>query len=119
MRKTLWVVDDDQEMIHLYVELFQWVGGLDVVTFTDPAELLVAYDQAPEAARPRLVVTDNRMRSMRGTDLAAALRTRTPGLVILLVTGDSGLTCPHASEVIAKPFGTEEMISKISSYFSN
>jgi FixJ family two-component response regulator len=121
MRRILWVVDDDHDLVAAYVELFSAIPGLDLMTFTAPERLLEAYDNAPSGSLPQVIVTDNRMgrTSMTGVELIGQLRRRQQPLRIILVSGDPSLNCQAADVVIRKPFGIDEMISTVSSYLSN
>jgi CheY-like chemotaxis protein len=61
-----------------------------------------------------LVVSDEAMPGMRGTELAAAIRTAWPDLPIILATGYPGL--PNDSErglLLRKPYAQEDLAAAI------
>ncbi len=58
-----------------------------------------------------LIITDNRMSAMSGTDMVSRIR-RIPGreyTPVILLSGDSGLTCEmcNVEAIICKPFRLE------------
>ncbi len=59
-----------------------------------------------------LLLTDVRMPSLGGFELAARLRARRPGLRVLYVSGYTGeglATRPDGAPLLAKPFRTREL----------
>ena len=62
-----------------------------------------------------ILVTDQTMPGMQGTELAAAMRRLTPGLPVVIMSGYFSKISPHAHdelgqvELLAKPFTTDEL----------
>jgi len=62
-----------------------------------------------------LLITDVMLPDMRGTDLAAALKTKRAGLRVLFISGyteGETIVRPDA-EFLGKPFGPEELKRKV------
>jgi CheY-like chemotaxis protein len=68
---------------------------------------------------PAAVITDVLLPAMNGTDLAAELRHRTPGLPVLFVSGYDGDhlardgTLEDGSHFLAKPFSSGELLNAV------
>ena len=78
------VVDDDANVAAILGEILERLGYRPTL-FTDPRHALEAIETAPTA--PDLVITDQIMGAMSGTDLAATLADRHPDLPVILLTG--------------------------------
>ena len=67
--------------------------------------------------RPDLVVSDDMMPGMTGAQLAAELRSITPSLPVLMITGYASMTPGQTLglEVLAKPFGQAELAARVES----
>ncbi len=116
MQTTIWMVDDDESVREiLSLILSHALPGLDIVVFSSPVRLLEAYEALPDESRPRLVLTDNSMPEMNGTDLSRELRRRKSDQRILMVSGDNGLKCPDADRIIAKPFANSGLVEAVRS----
>jgi two-component system cell cycle sensor histidine kinase/response regulator CckA len=90
-------------------------AGFDVTAASGPDEAILAFDAM--TAPIDLLVTDVVMPEMRGPELAARLRSRRPGLKVLLVSG-------YAAEIVeggrdesvpflAKPFSVESLLKAV------
>jgi signal transduction histidine kinase/ActR/RegA family two-component response regulator len=101
--ETILIVDDEKALVRLGEEMVAALGY-------EP----VGYDSSPRAleafrADPRrfdLVLTDEMMPGMTGTQLAAAFHAIRPALPILLMTGYGGpieSTRPDVCEILKKP----------------
>lgn len=115
---SLMVVDDEEELAHLFMELLKG-SGFNCVSFTDPLLAIKHFNQNPE--QYSLVLLDLRMPGLNGIELAKRLKGYNSNVKILLVTGffdeeylnsdefrDSALT-----EVMYKPIKLKELKTRI------
>ncbi len=113
--ETIWVVDDEVAVTGFLTELLDGLG-YRVRSFNDPADLLLAFRQNPEAD---LVISDQTMPGLNGTDLAQALITLRPGLPVILCTGYSDdIDSAHAQTLgihryFTKPLDTSALLSAL------
>ena len=77
------VVDDEQELAHLYKEFIQKIG-YDVVSFTNPVLALEHYKQCID--KYSLILTDLRMPGMSGIEFANKIRELNSKVKIFLTT---------------------------------
>ena len=103
--KPIWIVDDDQS-IRFVLEKALQREGLPCRSFTSPREVL----QALDAETPQVLVSDIRMPGGSGLDLLAQIKTRLPGLPVIIMTAYSDLDSAvsafssGAFEYLPKPF---------------
>jgi CheY-like chemotaxis protein len=113
-------VDDEEDLVYAGEKMLKRLG-YEPVVFQSSAEALKAFSAEPD--RFDLIITDQSMPHMTGTELAReALRIR-PGTPIILCSGFSpdsgeGLSSREAEqigirEVVMKPLGSAEMASII------
>lgn len=76
---------DDEAALTLYLNDLLEGQGYRVRQFNDPAELLRAFEAAPDALD--LLITDQTMPGLSGTVLTQRLLRARPGLPIILCTG--------------------------------
>ncbi|HMR29721.1 MAG TPA: two-component system VirA-like sensor kinase [Geminicoccaceae bacterium] len=115
--ETVLLVDDEQSLVLLVEEMLAALGyepvGLDSAT-----KALAAFRGEP--ARFDLVLADEVMPEMTGTELAAAVHAVRPELPILLMTGNAGPIQPHRlraagiREVLRKPFVSRTIAEALS-----
>jgi CheY-like chemotaxis protein len=84
--KRIWVVDDEPSVAGYFDELLA-SQDYRVRTFDKPVEALRAFQETPEAVD--LLITDQTMPGMSGSDLAQAMLKTRPDLPIYLCTGYS------------------------------
>jgi DNA-binding NtrC family response regulator len=115
-RQTLLVVEDDPEMrAFLHEELRE--AGYDVVTAASGPEGL----ETLAVRSVDVVVTDQRMPGMKGSDLLARVRTREPDLPVVIITAfgsiESAVEAVKAGafHYVAKPFRIEQLLATIES----
>ena len=77
------VIDDEQELAHLYKEFIREIG-YDVVSFTNPVLALEHYKQCFD--KYSLIVTDLRMPGMSGIEFANKIRELNSKVKIFLTT---------------------------------
>jgi DNA-binding NtrC family response regulator len=104
----LLVLDDDREVVaYLGEELGR--EGYAVTALTSPAEALAQID----GSAFDLVISDVEMPEMRGTELLAAIQTRRPGQLVVLMTAFGSIDLAvqavraGAADFVAKPFRIE------------
>jgi DNA-binding NtrC family response regulator len=117
-RRTLLVVDDDANVADFLREsLIE--RGYDVETHTSPEEALGQI----VSKRFDLVITDLRMPGMAGTDILAAILSRRPDQLVLLMTAFGSIDLAVAAvragacDFIAKPFKVEALAFAIERAF--
>jgi DNA-binding response OmpR family regulator len=104
------LVVDDTSSIRTFVNAALRSHGYDVLTAADAWEALRVFDE--NKGRIDLLLVDMVMPGMNGLMLARELVNRCPNLPVLVMTG-----YPHdwlEFEVIDKPFGVNELVSRIS-----
>jgi CheY-like chemotaxis protein len=105
------VVDDDPRQVELLGDALTALG-CDVTTAASAEEAIGLARAWPFD----LVVSDERMPGLAGTELAAALSTVQPGLRVAIVTGFADLAAsalprgPNVDVVLAKPVGLVDLI---------
>lgn len=82
--ESVLIVDDEIELVQLAEEMVASLG-YEAIGFADARAALEAFERDP--MRFDVVLTDERMPSLRGTALAAAIHDLRPDVPILLVTG--------------------------------
>ncbi len=113
--KPIWVVDDDQS-IRFVLEKALAREQLAVRTFTSPRDVVKALD-ADDA--PQVLVSDIRMPGGSGIDLLAEVKSRHPGLPVIIMTAYSDLDSAvsafqgGAFEYLPKPFDVNKAVELI------
>jgi signal transduction histidine kinase/ActR/RegA family two-component response regulator len=104
--ETVLLVDDERSLVLLGEEMLASIG-YEPVGFDNGAAALAAFRAAPD--RFDLVLTDELMPEMTGTELATALHEIRPDLPIILMTGHGGrvgsreVRAGGVREVLKKP----------------
>ncbi|MDE1929770.1 MAG: sigma 54-interacting transcriptional regulator, partial [Burkholderiales bacterium] len=112
--KPIWVVDDDQS-IRFVLERALGREQFTVRTFASPREVLAALDDDA----PQVLVSDIRMPGGSGIDLLAEVKTRHPGLPVIIMTAYSDLDSAvsafqgGAFEYLPKPFDVNAAVALI------
>lgn len=106
---------EDEETIRGLAERVLLQYGYTVVVARNPAEAEVL---AAETKGIGLLLTDVVMPGGSGLVLAATLRSRMPGLKLLVMSGFTGergeaAPVPEGTPFLAKPFGPEELARKV------
>jgi PAS domain S-box-containing protein len=107
------VVDDDPQVLALLESLLV-DAGYSVRALTDPLAAADAFGAEPE--RFRVVVADQVMPHLSGSDLLARLRSLRPALRALLLSGyhDPLGETPSPDGVLRKPIESRELIDRVS-----
>jgi CheY-like chemotaxis protein len=110
------LVDDEAPVLAVTAEVLTRLG-YEPVSFSDSQAALAAFEAAP--ARFDVVVTDDLMPGITGTELASVVRRRRPDMPIVLVSGYSGpiLTqqalAAGVSELLTKPLQLREIATTL------
>jgi len=116
--KPIWIVDDDQS-IRFVLEKALLREGLPTRSFTSPKELLSALDVAGDDGGPQVLVSDIRMPGGSGLELLEKVKTRLPGLPVIIMTAFSDLDSAvsafqgGAFEYLPKPFDLPRAVELI------
>jgi two-component system nitrogen regulation response regulator GlnG len=112
--KPIWVVDDDQS-IRFVLEKALQREQLPVRTFSNPRDVM----RALEEDAPQVLVSDIRMPGGSGIDLLGEVKTRFPGLPVIIMTAFSDLESAvsafqgGAFEYLPKPFDVTTAVDLI------
>jgi DNA-binding response OmpR family regulator len=111
------LVDDDPEVLDVQAQILSRLGYC-VTAFRDPQEAFARFRDDP--CRFDLVITDEIMPGLRGTEMAALIRGIRPDLPIMIVT--AGLEVErtrgktkalHIGNVFLKPFDKSGLAAAI------
>jgi PAS domain S-box-containing protein len=111
------LVVDDEELLTYYFEELLADEGHQVSTCNDPLKALDML--AEKAANFDVLITDQTMPGLLGTELAQQARRINPRLKIILCTGDSGLVSGGSTQydfldhIQAKPVDPDELFAVI------
>lgn len=103
--KRVLVVDDEPTVAKLIQELLK-MEGYESEVYHDPRDALSSFERTPEAFS--LLVTDQTMPGMTGSELAKSVMGRCPNFPIILCTGFSATI----DEEIAKAMGIKAFFTK-------
>jgi len=112
------IVDDELAFTLALKELLTATGA-QVTVYDNPRDLVVVLTSSPETFD--LIITDEMMPQMTGTDLARELRVINPGLPIILYTGYANcidkeiIAAIGISRVVTKPIKFSSFLDEISS----
>ena len=116
--KPIWIVDDDQS-IRFVLEKALQREELPTRSFTNPKDVLAALEHADEDGGPQVLVSDIRMPGGTGLDLLDKVKTRFPGLPVIIMTAFSDLDSAvsafqgGAFEYLPKPFDVPKAVELI------
>jgi PAS domain S-box-containing protein len=111
-------VVDDEEIVGSCTKLALESKGYQAAHYRSAAECLETMKQGGHGA-PDLLLTDQTMPGMQGTELAAQMRKNYPGLPVVIMSGYfSKISSEALNELghvglLAKPFTTEELAQAI------
>jgi HD-like signal output (HDOD) protein len=110
MKSTIYIVDDQPEVLETAVLIVRGVmPEAEVTGFTDPQKTLDAVRQNP----PRLVLSDQTMPIMDGTQLLEQVRQMSPATLRIIMSGyvplDRLTSITSAHQYVAKPFDAMEL----------
>ena len=116
---SVMVVDDEEELAHLFMELLKG-SGYNTVAFTDPLLALEHFRSDPE--QYSFILSDLRMPGMNGIELAKRIRDYNSRVKILLITAfydienqnnDADLKEANISNVLKKPIKLTELRTQV------
>ncbi|MCP3169444.1 response regulator [Myxococcus qinghaiensis] len=103
------LVEDDGDSRELLAELLEF--EFDVVTASDGLAGLKAF----ESELPDVVVTDESLPGLHGTELARRVKARAPRTRVILVSGYTQVDgAEHCDLVLRKPIDVERLSSSVS-----
>jgi PAS domain S-box-containing protein len=111
--ETVLLVEDDSMLRELLADVLGG-AGYRVLVAADPAQALAL--SPSQIAGVQLLVSDQVMPGMRGSELAQELLRHVPGLQVILMSGyseaDEGAAAPEevAAHFLQKPFSTKELL---------
>ena len=114
--ETVMIVDDERALVDLAEEIIAALG-YEPVGFASSSAALTAFRTAPE--RFDLVLTDESMPEMIGTELAQAIRGLRPTIPIILMTGYGGTQLANRaadiglSDVLRKPLHRRDLAESL------
>jgi PAS domain S-box-containing protein len=114
--ETVMIVDDERSLVALAEEIIANLG-YEPVGFDSSSAALEAFRAAPD--RFDLVLTDESMPDMLGTELAEAIRRLRPDIPIILMTGYGGTQLANRaaevglSEVLRKPLHRRDLADSL------
>lgn len=114
MPKTIWLLDDEQEILLILAEILQ--GRHEIEAFSDPRELVKAITHG---RRPNAIVTDYHMPNLNGLDLARRINDAGCTAPLILISGyvnkNVGLDAinAHVFKILEKPFTPRDLNSAI------
>jgi PAS domain S-box-containing protein len=114
--ETVMIVDDERPLVDLAEEIIADLG-YEPVGFASSSAALEAFRAAPE--RFDLVLTDESMPELIGTELAQAIRRLRPNIPIILMTGYGGTQLANRaadiglSDVLRKPLHRRELADSL------
>src|SRR5215475_7188116 len=118
-KKRILVVDDEPFVCDA-VKMMLAFDGHDVVTASNGNEALGLFDKD----KFDLVITDFAMPGMKGDELAAAVKARSPHQPIVMITAyaemlhSAGKSLPGVDYVVSKPFLLEHLREALASVLS-
>lgn len=115
-REVILLVDDEEMMLDVTRQILERLG-FDVVAKTSSIDALEAFQEEPDEFD--LVITDQVMPNMTGTQLARKLVSIRPDISVILCSGFPENVCPEEfksigiKEFIAKPISKQEIAAII------
>jgi CheY-like chemotaxis protein len=109
--RTILLVDDQKDVLDVLAAILE-AAGAEVAPSTEPADLLAAVQDDPQAWD--LVITDYDMPGMTGAGLAASVRAIAPAMPVILVTALAGVAGRDGAAfdaILAKPVDRNALVA--------
>ena len=97
--KPIWIVDDDQS-IRFVLEKALARESLPTRSFTNPREVLQAFEQVSEDEQPLVLVSDIRMPGTDGLKFLSRVKADHPQLPVIILTAHGSI--PNAVEAMQR-----------------
>jgi two-component system, NtrC family, nitrogen regulation response regulator GlnG len=116
--KPIWIVDDDQS-IRFVLEKALLREHLPTRSFSNPRDVLTALSTAADDESPQILVSDIRMPGGSGLELLEKVKSKHPGLPVIIMTAFSDLDSAvsafqgGAFEYLPKPFDLPKAVELI------
>jgi len=107
-RLPILVVDDDPACVRLSAALLRMLG-YPADSAANGEEALQVFDPS----RHEVVVTDNEMEPIRGTELALRIKAKSPGTLIIMCSGRPPANAEGIDGVITKPLDAAKLKSTL------
>ena len=115
--QLIWAIDDEASICRYMIELLsEW--GYRVRTFQDPSLAWASFQTAPHSVG--LVITDQTMHGMTGTELIGRMRQLRPGLPVLICSGrvdEVALADCGNVTVLRKPVDRHQLLRAVAELF--
>jgi PAS domain S-box-containing protein len=114
--ETIMIVDDERALVGLAEEITAGLG-YEPVGYTSSTAALQAFQAAPQ--RFDVVLTDESMPDLQGTELARAIRSIRPGIPIMVMSGFGGSQLANraaaigVNAVLRKPLRNRELAESL------
>jgi CheY-like chemotaxis protein len=114
--ETIMIVDDERALVGLAEEITAGLG-YEPVGYTSSSAALQAFQAAPQ--RFDVVLTDESMPDLHGTELARAIRSIRPGIPIMVMSGFGGSQLANraaaigVNAVLRKPLRNRELAESL------
>jgi len=113
-RRRMCILDDEPIVVKRLKPAFQ-KAGYDVAVFTDSAAALAAFEAAPAD----IVITDLKMEGMDGIAFLDRIKTLSPNVGVIVITGFATLETAKESfhkgafDFVAKPFKLADILEVV------
>lgn len=113
-RRRMFILDDEPIVVKRLKPAFQ-KAGYDVSIFTDSAAALAAFEAAPAD----IVITDLKMEGMDGIGFLDRIKTLSPDVGVIVITGFATLETAKESfhkgafDFVAKPFKLADILDVV------
>jgi two-component system response regulator VanR len=111
------ILEDEPDLADLYRLTLEGEGHEVVGIFEDPREPVRRASEHPGAPRPDLIIVDERLAGLSGTEHIPLLRAAFPGARVLVATADPAAgkraLLDGADGVKQKPFHIQELVGVV------
>lgn len=114
--KTILIVDDEDYMVQM-LETTMDLKGYDVLATQDASEALEIYSK--NAGKIDLVITDQKMPVMHGTDLAREIKIISPEVPVIIYTGYADEVEKNIAEELGLFIINKPIIKKLNEMVDN
>lgn len=105
--KQMILIADDSEVVRTYISRMLIADGFEVISAEDGKKALEIFVE--RSAEIKLVITDLQMPEMDGLILCQRIRTISPNMSVLLLSGSGGVNDGGFSGYLMKPFKRQDL----------